>query len=64
MHLPSAADAGPQGLPAIQAMEAWGEAHHRQPAGGIRQLLIWPRTSPGDGPELDFAIPLVPGEFR
>jgi DNA-binding transcriptional MerR regulator len=64
VHLPSAAEAGEQWLPVMQAMEAWGEAHHRQPAGGIRQLLIWPRTSPGYGPELEFAVPLVPGEFR
>jgi DNA-binding transcriptional MerR regulator len=64
VHLPSAEEAGPQGPPALHAIEMWVEAHHRQPAGGIRQLLIWPRTSPGDGPELDFAIPLVPGEFR
>src|ERR1700761_8309326 len=62
--LPRAAGAGPQWPPVMQAMEAWGEAHHRQPAGGIRQLLIWPRTSPGDGPELEFAVPLVPGEVR
>ena len=64
VHLPSAEEAGPQGPPALQAIEAWAEAHHRQPAGGIRQLLIWPRTSPGNGPELEFAVPLVPGEFR
>ena len=64
VHLPSAEEAGPQGPPALQAIEAWGEARHRQPAGGIRQLLIWPRTSPGNGPELEFAVPLVPGEFR
>jgi DNA-binding transcriptional MerR regulator len=64
VHLPSAEEAGQQWLPVLQAMEAWGEAHHRQPAGGIRQLLIWPRTSPGYGPECDFAVPLVPGEFR
>jgi DNA-binding transcriptional MerR regulator len=64
VHLPSAEEAGPQGPPALQAIEAWAEAHHRQPAGGIRQLLIWPRTSPGNGPELEFAFPLVPGEFR
>jgi DNA-binding transcriptional MerR regulator len=64
VHLPSAAEAGPHWSPVIQAMETWGEAHHRQPAGGIRQLLLWPRTSPGYGPELEFAVPLVPGEFR
>lgn len=64
VHLPSAAEAGEHWPPVMQAMEAWGEARHRQPAGGLRQLLIWPRTSPGDGPELEFAVPLVPGEFR
>jgi DNA-binding transcriptional MerR regulator len=64
VHLPSAEDAGPHWPAVMQAMEAWGEARHRQPAGGIRQLLIWPRTSPGNGPELEFAVPLVPGEFR
>ena len=64
VHLPSAEDAGPQWPPVMQAMETWGAAHHRQPAGGIRQLLIWPRTSPGYGPELEFAAPLVTGEFR
>jgi DNA-binding transcriptional MerR regulator len=64
VRLPSAAEAGERWLPVMQAMEAWGEAHHRQPAGGIRQLLLWPRTSPGYGPECDFAVPLVPGEFR
>ena len=57
-------EAGRQWLPVLQAMETWGEAHHRQPAGAIRQLLLWPRTSPGYGPECDFAVPLVPGQFR
>jgi DNA-binding transcriptional MerR regulator len=55
---------GPATAEQMQAMETWGEAHHRQPAGAIRQLLLWPRTSPGYGPECDFAVPLVPGEFR
>jgi DNA-binding transcriptional MerR regulator len=64
VHLPSPEEASRQWLPVLQAMETWGEAHHRQPAGGIRQQLIWPRTSPGYGPECDFAVPLVPGEFR
>jgi hypothetical protein len=64
VHLPSAEEAGCQWLPVTQAMETWAEGHHRQPAGWIRQLLIWPRTSPGYGPECDFAVPLVPGEFR
>jgi DNA-binding transcriptional MerR regulator len=64
VHLPSAEEAGRQWLPVVQAMEAWAQARHRQPDGGIRQLLIWPRTSPGYGPECDFAVPLVPGEFR
>jgi DNA-binding transcriptional MerR regulator len=64
VHLPSTEEAGRQWLPVLQAMETWGEAHYRQSAGGIRQLLIWPRTSPGYGPECDFAVPLVPGEFR
>jgi DNA-binding transcriptional MerR regulator len=64
VHLPSAEEAGRQWLPVTQAMETWAEGHHRQPAGWIRQLLIWPRTSPGYGPECDFAVPLVPGEFR
>ena len=64
VHLPGPEEAGGQWLPVTQAMETWAEAHHRQPAGWIRQLLIWPRTSPGYGPECDFAIPLVPGEFR
>jgi DNA-binding transcriptional MerR regulator len=64
VHLPSAEEAGRQWLPVTQAMETWAQAHHRQPAGWIRQLLIWPRTSPGYGPECDFAVPLVPGEFR
>ena len=60
----AAEEAGRQWLPVTQAMETWAEGHHRQPAGWIRQLLIWPRTSPGYGPECDFAVPLVPGEFR
>ena len=64
VRLPSAAAAGQQWLPVMQAMETWGEAHHRQPAGAVRQLLLWPRTSPGYGPECDFAVPLVPGQFR
>jgi DNA-binding transcriptional MerR regulator len=64
VRLPTAEEAGRQWLPVLQAMETWGEAHHRQPAGAIRQLLLWPRTSPGYGPECDFAVPLVPGEFR
>jgi DNA-binding transcriptional MerR regulator len=64
VHLPGPEEASHLWLPVMQAMEVWGEAHHRQPAGGIRQLLIWPRTSPGYGPECDFAVPLVPGEFR
>ena len=64
VRLPTAEEAGRQWLPVMQAMESWAEARHRQPAGGIRQLLIWPRTSPGYGPECDFAVPLVPGEFR
>lgn len=64
VRLATAAEAGQQWLPVMQAMETWGEAHHRQPAGAIRQLLLWPRTSPGYGPECDFAVPLVPGEFR
>jgi DNA-binding transcriptional MerR regulator len=64
VRLPTAAEAGQRWLPVLQAMETWGEAHHRQPAGAIRQLLLWPRTSPGYGPECDFAVPLVPGQFR
>ena len=64
VRLPTAEEAGRQWLPVLQAMESWGEAHYRQPAGAIRQLLLWPRTSPGYGPECDFAVPLVPGEFR
>jgi DNA-binding transcriptional MerR regulator len=64
VRLATAAEAGQQWLPVLQAMESWGEAHHRQPAGAIRQLLLWPRTSPGYGPECDFAVPLVPGQFR
>ncbi len=64
VRLPTAEEAGRQWLPVLQAMESWGEAHRRQPAGAIRQLLLWPRTSPGYGPECDFAVPLVPGEFR
>ena len=64
VRLATAAEAGQQWLPVLQAMETWGEAHHRQPAGAIRQLLLWPRTSPGYGPECDFAVPLVPGQFR
>jgi DNA-binding transcriptional MerR regulator len=64
VRLATAEEAGRQWLPVMQAMETWGEAHHRQPAGAIRQLLLWPRTSPGYGPECDFAVPLVPGQFH
>jgi DNA-binding transcriptional MerR regulator len=64
VRLATAEEAGRQWLPVLQAMETWGEAHHRQSAGAIRQLLLWPRTSPGYGPECDFAVPLVPGQFR
>jgi DNA-binding transcriptional MerR regulator len=64
VHLPSPEEASQQWLPVLQAMETWGREHHRQPAGPIRQLLIRPRTSPGYGPECDFAVPLVPGQFR
>ena len=64
VRLPTAEEAGRQWLPVLQAMETWGDAHRRQPAGAIRQLLLWPRTSPGYGPECDFAVPLVPGQFR
>jgi hypothetical protein len=64
VHLPSAEEAGRVWLPVLQSMETWGKEHHRQPGGPIRQLLIRPRTSPGYGPECDFAVPLVPGEFH
>jgi hypothetical protein len=48
----------------LQAMETWASTQRRPPAGAIRQVLVWPRTVPGYGPECDFAVPLVPGQVR
>ncbi len=57
MRLPSAEEAGTRWLPVLQAMETWASGQRRQPAGAIRQVLVWPRSVPGYGPECDFAVP-------
>ena len=45
-------------------METWASAQRRQPAGAIRQVLVWPRSAPVMVPKCGFAVPLVPGQVR
>ena len=45
---------------ALQALRAWATEHRRQPAGGIRMLLIRNPANGGRGPDSQFAVALRP----
>lgn len=66
VHLPVAAQVGEtESMAVIQALEGWAAEQRRQPNGALRQVFIAPPPeSSGHGPSCDFAVPLVPGQFR
>jgi hypothetical protein len=45
--------------PYIESLTAWISEQHRQPAGGLRQLLIANRDSGGHGPDGQWAFALA-----
>jgi DNA-binding transcriptional MerR regulator len=46
-------------VPYIESLTAWISEQHRQPAGGLRQLLIANRDSGGQGPDGQWAFALA-----
>lgn len=66
VHLPIAAQVGEtEAMAVVQALEGWAAGQRRQPDGALRQVFIAPPPeSAGLGPSCDFAVPLVPGQFR
>lgn len=46
-------------VPVVEGLVAWAAAQHRQPAGGLRQIMI---SSPGSGrgPDIEMAVALRP----
>jgi DNA-binding transcriptional MerR regulator len=49
-------------VPVVEGLGAWVAAQHRQPAGGLRQILIFSPGSGGQGPntDIEWAIALRP----
>ncbi|MGE5290904.1 MAG: hypothetical protein ACM3ML_27660 [Micromonosporaceae bacterium] len=45
-------------IPVLESMGAWAAEQHRQPSGGLRQIMISNPSSGGNGPDLEYAIAL------
>jgi len=47
-------------VPVVEGLGAWVAARHRQPAGGLRQILIFNLGSGGQGTDIEWAVALRP----
>ena len=45
-------------LPVMESLVAWAAEQHRQPSGGVRQIMISNPSSDGNGPDLEYAVAL------
>jgi DNA-binding transcriptional MerR regulator len=47
-------------IPVVEGLGAWVSARHLQPAGGLRQIMIFNRGADGPSTDLEWAFPLRP----
>jgi len=47
-------------VPVLEGLGAWTAARHRQPAGGLRQILLLSLGPGGQGPDVEWAVALRP----
>jgi DNA-binding transcriptional MerR regulator len=45
-------------VPVLESLGTWASAQHREPAGGLRQILIFSPRSSGGGTDIEWAIAL------
>ena len=58
MQTAEGGDGGIEAELALQAVKAWAVEQRREPAGGIRMVLIHNPANGGAGPDREFAVPL------
>lgn len=62
VHVGQAQTATAELVPVIEGLVAWITGQHRQPSGGLRQILIFNPDSGDRGPDMDWAFALRPAD--